>query len=588
MIHRYRRRPFAFLTLVAFCSAASAQITTIPAQSNPVPADPPVQLQVSETLGEDPALVSVPQAISPAIAALHPGATPEQAFPRYAVLNPAVAFWTRVFGEYSELQSVIHSMEYPHKVYTVLDFRDDALRLSPVALARLRKNEEQRAKERVDRMLRQVHEKRLAPETMTAEERQLYELYSDVPGDRRFLNAVGDSRAQRGLLERTESAFDVSRQYLPEMERIFASYGLPKQLTRLPLVESSFNVEAYSKVGAAGLWQFIPSSARIYMRLNDVVDDRRDPWTSTDAAARHLRDDYAELGSWPLALTAYNHGRSGIAGALRQVNGNSLPDLIERFNGRRFGFASRNFYAEFLAASDVERRYRRADGSPKKKEVIAFDVVETRHYVPYDTLRRLCNASDEVFRQLNPAYRPEVIEGKLFVPPSHLIRVPAGSARNFEVAYAKLGASEVFDAQKLYFQLYKVRRGDTLGRIAKQHGVTLAAVRGANGLKKTSKLRLGQVLKIPPHTERRPGPVTVALGESHPVQTLEQKRAERAASPAKRAKASYVVHKVRRGQTLSAIARRYRVSVAALQEANNLGDSSRLSIGMKLKVPGQS
>lgn len=174
-------------------------------------------------------------------------------------------------------------------------------------------------------------------------------------------------------------------------------------------------------------------------------------------------------------LTAYNHGRNGIARGLRETGGTTLIDLIERDTRKSFGFASRNFYAEFIAASDVEREYRRRQGE-KSIPPLRFEVVETRHYVPYDTLRRLSGGDDEMFRKLNPAYRPEVIAGKLYVPPGHLIRVPSGNAKAFDVSYSKLGPDERFDEQRVHFLLYKVKKGDSLGRVAKQHRVTQASI----------------------------------------------------------------------------------------------------------------
>lgn len=512
--------------------------------------------------------------VTPAPAAAAVEQTP---FPRYESLQPQIAFWTRVFGEYSEHQSVVHSAEYPHKIFTVLDFRDEALRMDRAALDRLRAKEERRAKQQADALLKRVHAKRANPAAMSADERKLFDLFADVKDDRRFIRLVGTTRAQRGLKERTRLALETSGKYLPEMERTFARYQLPVALTRLPLVESSFNVEAYSKVGAAGLWQFIPSSARIYMRLNDVVDDRRDPWLSTDAAARHLRDDYAELRDWPLAITAYNHGRSGVAKALRATNSTSLPEVIQRYRSQRFGFASRNFYTEFVAAVEVEREYRKHFGEVQRKSPLAFDIVETRHYVPYETLQRLSGADGEQFRKLNPAYRPEVLDGKLYVPPGHTIRVPPGSTQSFELAYARLGSGEVHDAQRLFHLLHKVQRGEVLSRIASRYGVAQSSIMQANGLRKASLLRIGQVLKIPARHERRPGPVTAAAGEPRPPA-----RAQKASG------ASYRLHKVRRGQTLSSIARSYRVSIAALREANGLGKSSLIRAGMKLKVPVSS
>ncbi|HEY9546198.1 MAG TPA: LysM peptidoglycan-binding domain-containing protein, partial [Solimonas sp.] len=529
-------------------------------------------------MAQTPAAVATPT-VAPIVMPTLAASVPDSNFPRYDQLKPAVSFWTRVFSQYSELQSVVHSSQYPNKIFTVLDFRGDATTLSDAALARRRSEAEKDAKDRVDALLKRVQAKQYAPATMTSEERRIYDLFADVPGGSdKFKDMIGSARVQRGLRERTQNALEVSDRYLPSMEQTFRGYSLPMQLTRIPLVESSFNLDAYSKSGAAGIWQFIPSSARIYMRLNNVVDDRRDPWTSTDAAARHLRDDYTMLGDWPLAITAYNHGRNGISRALDAVGGKTLMDLINRFDGKRFGFASKNYYAEFLAAVDVEREYRQRVSAERQVKPLEFETVETRNYVPYDTLRRLCGASDETFRRLNPAYRPEVIEGKLYVPPGHLIRVPYGSARAFEVGYAKLGNHERFDSQRAYYALYKVQRGDNLSVIARRHDVSQRILMSANDLRSANKLRIGQVLKIPPKTESRPGPITVAVGESKPQQTMQQRldeaRKVQSDNDAARTKghstANYQTHKVRRGQTLSGIAHQYNVSLNELRHANGI------------------
>ncbi len=586
----------ALSSLVLGCATASAQ---------PVPSSGPAIAGLSDTLAttaataadaatpapvnavelRPTALLSSSAALSAAAPTL-PAAAPSRIdprFPRYKALDPAVAFWGDVFGKYSELQSVVHFRDYPQKIITVLDFRDEALRMDKFRLDKLRVREESDAKDRADALLRRLHAKQHAPETLNAEERRIYDLLSDVRGDDRFKKLIGSVRTQRGLQERTLQALQTADRYLPQMESTFAGYGLPLQLTRLPIVESSFNVEAYSKSKAAGIWQFIPSSARIYMRLDEVVDDRRDPWTSTDAAARHLRDDYALLQDWPLALTAYNHGRNGIARALAATNGKTIMDLIERNDHPRWGFAGKNYYAEFLAALDVESEYRNRV-QPKRGGLLDFEVVETRHYVPYETLRRLCGADDELFRKLNPAYRPEVIEGKLYVPPGHLIRVPSGRAENFAVAYSRLGSHERFDSQRVLFLLHKVHKGEVLGRIATQYGVTQHSILQANDLRSAHKLRIGQVLKIPPRKEYRPGPISVAVGESKPAQTRSQKLAE-AQQNSKSSSSRYRLHKVRAGQTLHSIARQYKVSVSDLQRANNLGSSSHIRAGQKLKVP---
>src|SRR5205085_11537025 len=125
------------------------------------------------------------------------------------------------------------------------------------------------------------------PEGLTDDERRIYELFKSDPAPDKFLVAADEKhlRSQRGLRERFAEAIRVSRRYLPEMERIFRAEGLPVELTRLPLIESCFNLRAYSKVGAAGIWQFMPATGRLFMRVDNVVVERRDPIASTRAAA---------------------------------------------------------------------------------------------------------------------------------------------------------------------------------------------------------------------------------------------------------------------------------------------------------------
>ena len=563
------------------------------AQTAPAPTPPAPQVTESPQTAPEPAPVAgaalvgvtvqmpVPNPDAPAAALDDPQ------FPHLVVLTPAVTFWTRVFSEWSENQSVMHSTEDLRRVYTVLDFRAEAAVLTPAALAALKSRDEKQAYTDLNTRLNQLQALLdqpggIDPETLTAEQRKVYDLFDDSRDQQRFRNALGTFRFQRGLRERTQHALETSGRYLPEMERIFTGYSLPTKLTRLPLVESSFNVDAYSKAAAAGLWQFIPSSARIYMRLNDLVDDRRDPWLSTDAAARHLKDDYAALGNWPLALTAYNYGRGGLARALTEVNGTTLTDVLERYQGRRFGFASSNFYAEFLAASDVEGEYRKHFGDITREPALVFETVSTRDYVPFETLRKLCGTDEEEFRRLNPAYRPEVIAGRLYVPPGHSIRVPAGAAERFRLAYATLTPDQRFDHQRQFYSTHLVARGESAGKLARRYGVSVAQILAANGLSSSRKVRAGQTLKIPVHDagERVATAAEATSAAAAPV-AGKAARTERTVARAIQVR----THRVKSGQTLGALARRYQTTIHSLRELNGFGDSDVLRVGSTIKVP---
>jgi membrane-bound lytic murein transglycosylase D len=475
----------------------------------------------------------------------------DEAFPRYPALEPVVAFWTDVFGRYSTQDSIVHAAEYPQVVLEVLHFPEDLP-------ATVRRDREEAAKRKMKAALLRVHQHRQVPARLSGADRALFDRFQGIPGDDRFRKAADTLRAQRGIKERTGKALEIAGQYLPTMENTFRRYALPLKLTRLPLLESSFNVEAYSKVGAAGLWQFMPSSARIYMRLDDVIDDRRDPWTSTDGAARHLRDDYAMLGSWPLALTAYNHGRNGVARGLQAVKGVSLMDLIERYEHPRFGFASRNFYAEFLAVADIEAERARFFPDLQPRAPLAFDEVEVSHFVPFATLASLGGTDTQTLRQLNPAYSEAVYRGQLWVPKGHRLRLPAGTSPQFQQQYAMLSSDQRADRQRAYYRYHTVRKGEALGPIARRYGVTLSAVARTNNIADVSRIRIGQKLKIPPQ----------------------------AGAPSGLRKVSLRIHTVRSGQTLSAIARRYGVTVSALARQNNLDDRHMIHPGQRLKIPG--
>jgi membrane-bound lytic murein transglycosylase D len=170
-----------------------------------------------------------------------------------------------------------------------------------------------------------------------------------------LLRAADNIRVQQGLRQKVGEGLRRARKLLPRILAILREHKLPMELAALPMVESSYDPQAYSKAGAVGLWQFIRSTGKQYLTITRKRDDRRDPIRATEAAAHFLRHNYEALGSWPLAIIAYNHGREGILTARAAVGSSAIEEIIARYTGPRFGFASRNFYAEFLAALEVVR-----------------------------------------------------------------------------------------------------------------------------------------------------------------------------------------------------------------------------------------
>lgn len=156
-------------------------------------------------------------------------------------------------------------------------------------------------------------------------------------------------RFQRGQRDYIAQGLTVGPKYLHAIEPIFEEYGVPKELSRLAYIESSFNLNAYSKVGASGVYQIMPETGRQYLRMTDGIDERNEPIKAARAAAKLLRMNYKLLGSWPLAVTAYNHGVGGLLRAVRKTGTNDLTYLVKYYNGPQFQFASKNFFCGFLA-----------------------------------------------------------------------------------------------------------------------------------------------------------------------------------------------------------------------------------------------
>jgi membrane-bound lytic murein transglycosylase D len=423
----------------------------------------------------------------------------ETLFPRPKSLEPAVAFWRSIFGTFSEEQDVFHDDVHLDKIYSVVDYRD---RVGPdgelsTADAILRDREVRAEKTRIQQMLLRID--RLGPKSasLTAEERRIAAMFADVPGRDRYELAAERVRSQVGLRKRFAAGLGRRAGYLAEMKEIFRQRGLPTELTVMPLFESCFDLDAYSKVGAAGVWQFMPATGRHYMRVDSAIDERRDPIRSTEAAAEHLRRDYDALDSWPLAITAYNHGRGGMARAASQLGTKDIGVIIQRYDGKTFGFASRNFYPEFLAALDVVARADEIYGevprtrAPKGREIRLRQSMRLREAV------RVTGVPREHLIAMNPAFLAMVIRGSGSIPAGYRLRVPEGT-QDVQVAMAQPGASSrAATPQDPDFKFHTVRRGQTLAGIAKRYNTSVRALQGLNGVRSPKALRVGQKIKVP-------------------------------------------------------------------------------------------
>jgi membrane-bound lytic murein transglycosylase D len=249
------------------------------------------------------------------------------------------------------------------------------------------------------------------------------------------LNAPdGRVRSQRGVKEQFISGLRISGRYMSQMRNIFRDEGLPAELAYLPLVESSFNVRARSSAGAVGMWQFMPETGKKFLLVSDAVDERRDPLVSTRAAARLLKQNHQLLGNWPLAVTAYNHGTEGIFRAIDTVGTRDLVEIIRRYQSPTFGFASKNFYAEFLAAVSIAQNSGSYFPFLRPHAPLHLREIEIKRPLPIHSLLKPTAVAHGVFLEWNPAISPTAS----IIPAGYRLKVPPEKADRFAIAQRRV------------------------------------------------------------------------------------------------------------------------------------------------------
>jgi membrane-bound lytic murein transglycosylase D len=272
------------------------------------------------------------------------------------------------------------------------------------------------------------------------ESRRIASLFRTIDDPSKFLNAAHYKRLRFQLGQRDQfiEGYRLSGEYIPFMEEIFIKRGMPFELTRLPFVESSFNTRARSKVGASGIWQFMKTTGGDFMMINDAVDERNDPLRATEAATLLLKSNYETLGNWPLAVTAYNHGRSSLLRATNRIGSRDLEEIILKNRVRGFGFASSNFFACLVAALEVERNPEKYFGVPVDRlrphrffEVELPAPIRLKDLVQFMRLKRA-----EVV-ELNPGLTELALASKRKIPRGYRLRLPnAGSGTDENLASA--------------------------------------------------------------------------------------------------------------------------------------------------------
>lgn len=430
-------------------------------------------------------------------------------------------------------------------------------------------------------------------------------------------------RYTKGGRDQVAAILGLSLYYMPIFEQALEEQGLPLELKYLPVIESSLDPNAVSKHGAAGLWQFMIGTANgLGLEVNSLVDERRDPYESSQKAALYLKDLYSVFGDWSLAIAAYNCGPGAVNKAIRRAGGDPKKhdfwSIYEYLTPE-----TRGYVPMFIAANYVMNYYPQHNISavlPVKP--LVTDTIQVSERIHFDQISHVLDIPVEELRVLNPQFRADIIPGTVDSPytlvlPSqqiHAYLMSENDIRNYDAdKYARRTSVEpgVSTAEALMSSnssaaslvdrdesdvaiargqggqavVHKVVPGETLSSIAEKYGVTVAELKTMNNLRRNA-VRVGQQLRI-------------SAGDEAPVESLA--KTEQKATPSKQQTASKTqsasktqaapkvasTHTIKKGETLSTIASKYGVSVTALKNANGM-KSDKISAGKTLKIPAKT
>lgn len=375
----------------------------------------------------------------------------EDPFPLLPGLESPVEFWKKIFTEYSISQLVFFDPLDMSRIYDVLDV-----------------GEESRPAEYIN------------------SERERIAAAHGVDLER--------VKPQRGIKERTAAGLKRSGRYIAQMQQIFRDRGLPVELTYLPIVESSYDINARSSAGALGMWQFMRATGRHYMRVDRSIDERRDPLESTRAAASFLKQSYETLGNWPLAITAYNYGPGGMARAVKEMESDNLVELIRDYRHPYWGFPPKNFYAEFLAAVEIGKNVNQYFPELELDPPLAIQEIELKNSSSLVVLAKNTGLTRDQLLAWNPALTAQIRS----VPAGYRVKVPVDSNARpvIEVAQVREVARSQPREQPQVVR-HQVKRGETLFQIARRYGASVDRILKMNGMGKGHRLQAGTTLVVP-------------------------------------------------------------------------------------------
>lgn len=369
------------------------------------------------------------------------------------------------------------------------------------------------------------------------------------------------------LHDKIAAGLSRSGRYVPMIQRIFAQEGLPQDLAWIAFIESSFLPHARSPRSAQGVWQFMPRTGRQYgLKSNGMVDERSDPEKATRAAARYLSYLHEIFGDWYLVMAAYNAGEGKILRAMEKTGARDFWQLAATPAIRK---QTQNYVPAFLASVLISKDPSHYGFDVVLEPPIAFETVRLDRPVDLRTLASGMDLPVEDLQALNPELRSPVTPREA---DGYDLKVPPGSRETVLQAFAAAPT-----AVPLSFKTHTAKKGDTLPRIAKHYGVSIAALATANSLSPRARVSRGQEIMIPQKVA-----ATSSAGKS-----AKSKKPSTKVAAAPAPKPEPRSYRVKTGDTLYRIALSHGVTVAEIVAVNSLGGTPSLKAGDKIAIPAK-
>lgn len=418
-------------------------------------------------------------------------ASAQEAFKRPAHIAQAVDFWSRVYSEIDTQTGFIHDRRDPQLIYEVypLDAGDTP--------RRQQRDIDQRLKQ-YRRLLADMIDKQAA-EYDSEQQRVAALLGALQPSEKQLRTAVKQIRFQRGQADRFAQGIARQKHLGGEVRQVLEKHGLPVEINALPHVESSYNPTVKSHAGALGLWQIMPATARRYLTVSGNVDERLDVRRSTEAAARLLKHNYGVLKDWSLAVTAYNRGLAGVRRAVRETGSRDIGVISRDYEGRGFGFASRNFYAAFLAAHDVSSGQFPATSVDNTASIGSSNnsTLALRRYLPFYEIAQEFSVPVLSLKNANPELTTKYWNAEKWLEPDYALQIPG--ELDFRQATAALRSLEALSGldQQQADRYYRIKKGDKLALLARDFQTDMAQLMNLNGVNSVHRIYAGQILRLP-------------------------------------------------------------------------------------------